>query len=313
MPRIELPLVNYTALPPPLPKSAVTWGASSKDAIIQLLNEGRSVEEICNTTGNRRTFVKTVAYRFNHPEEFIVSQPVRSVESSRRLNHRSDIVCKGCGTTFSVPNCQRDAIKFCTRECRRTYWDARKVKVQAVPKERVRKKTHTIVCKNCGKQATVLKPTNAFCDQHCYFQFKRNSKKAPTYTHVCRHCNNEFGSWVKNRVYCSAKCRLEHTWKPAFEGQLSRDQKPICRNCHQPFKVGNNQNIYCSWACFKAYPHKTTKRKVIRSREMACVVCAKTFRVFPSHDGRKTCSMACYNKIRRSRHAPPLQAPQASP
>lgn len=306
MPKLELPLVSYSALPAPLPEGSVTWGAGSKDLVISLLQSGKSIDDVATETGNRKSFVRTIAYRIQHPEEFVKSESVKKVKNARVLK-RSDINCKGCGATFSVPNCQRDTIKFCGRECRRKYYDARKA---VVPKERVvRRKSHTIVCRNCGKQTTVLKQNNLFCNQHCYFEFKRKSAKVPTYTYVCRHCNNEFGSWVKNRVYCSAKCRLDHAWRPAFAGQLSRDQKPICRNCHKPFKPGHNQNVYCSWACFRAYPHKETKRKVIRSREKACIVCAKTFRVFPSHEGRKTCSMDCYNKIRRKRHAPPKNQP----
>jgi hypothetical protein len=64
-PRMER--VSYVILPEALSAKTITWGHSSKELIIHLASEGKSVRDIGSLTHKRYAYVDAIVTRLNHP------------------------------------------------------------------------------------------------------------------------------------------------------------------------------------------------------------------------------------------------------
>lgn len=75
--------------------------------------------------------------------------------------------CICCGKTIKQPK-QGRARKFCSDQCRRTWWKAH-------PEEGMRKETavYTIVCKECGTAfESYGNKSRKYCSHQCYIKYR---------------------------------------------------------------------------------------------------------------------------------------------
>jgi hypothetical protein len=110
-------LVPWTALPEP--NNNVTWGDNSKAHILNLMQDGKTVEEIAAITRNRLAFVKATIHRALNPQESRVETPPEQPAPKRsKPNHKTSIACKQCGNLFGVfPSEIAKGKRFCSKLC----------------------------------------------------------------------------------------------------------------------------------------------------------------------------------------------------
>ncbi len=138
--------VHYVPrLLPPQP-DLISWGSSSKPAIIRLFEAGKDAEEISDITRNRISFVKSVIYRHAHPEDFVITPIPRRPRSSSKISRP----CLGCGNVILVSPSQ--STKYCSMACRSV--------------------SITIECLSCKKKLAVppcrIERGCKYCSRECY-------------------------------------------------------------------------------------------------------------------------------------------------
>lgn len=140
-----------------------------------------------------------------------------------RSRVRYTIVCKHCGTNFTVPEYRKDTAQYCGRKCMAL--DAR----QQVTSD----------CSECGKQFTHISSRAnkaKYCSPQCYH--KAMHKKG-TVIYKCAHCETEFlDSPSTNRKYCSKTCvnkAQKSKWVPSFstvrKNMAARGMLVSCCRC----------------------------------------------------------------------------------
>lgn len=97
----------------------------------------------------------------------------------------------------------------------------------------------------------------------------------------CPICGNYFPFVIKNRKYCSDKCRLRKKYyKP----------KPItmktCLNCKKEFETRRSKQKFCSDKCKNAYHFNSIVEVKV------CPQCGKSFST--SNKLKKYCDNYCY-------------------
>lgn len=174
------------------------------------------------------------------------------------------VKCAFCGKIFKIHFYRLKNSKkvYCNRECQH----------QGL----IKRKPKTFICSTCGKffvtiRHKVTKSRKHFCSHKCqveYFKKKWNkagrdavkSKPKSLVTKTCLNCHKKFivyKSQVKERKYCSNKCKYEHLKKIGHYHRLSEIHKKHppkgkkngmfgkpCPNKHLISKSGHYKGIW---------------------------------------------------------------------
>lgn len=139
---------------------------------------------------------------------------------NKMRGERVELVCEGCGKTFSrLKSNITEGTKhhYCCREC----------KIEANKAQKVKR-----VCKQCGKHFEVYKSSleksntsGNFCCRKCYDEYQKTltGKKNRKYKRITVECPN-----------CGKEIKTT------------------------PYKARTRKNVFCSWECKCAYHHNYT-------------------------------------------------------
>lgn len=182
---------------PPQPQ-IISWGSNSKPAIIKLFEAGKDAEEISNLTRNRISFVKSVIYRHQNPQEFVF-EPQPSGKVSRS--------CLGCGKLFDIYASKGQ--KYCNRACR--YAQASVI----------------IACNACKKEMKIRKSElskgRKYCSIECYGLNRPKRVALESVMVSCKVCGVTFRAWpsqlARGRKHCSQRCYGITRRKPVSAAQ----------------------------------------------------------------------------------------------
>jgi len=113
-------------------------------------------------------------------------------------------------------------------------------------------------CKNCGKRLGFDRRRDLmFCCTKCSVSFysKKRFNADIEDIHTCPICKKQFSVSFKNRVFCSAKCKMH---KSRETGRYPVDR--VCPVCGNTFEAYHYKQIYCGKVC--SYTARLKQRKI---------------------------------------------------
>ena len=171
------------------------------------------------------------------------------------------------------------------------------------------KRSYTIVCEYCGKQATAKKRGTRFCSKKCRdiaLRLKKGISCNPNtepFHRVCAVCGKPFDSFREAQKTCSTDCAQKYHSKNRFV-PTQRDPR-MCDVCGAIFIPKSNRQISCSRECFLKKYNETRNARRAATRpepiEKVCPICGGTFFSDPWRE-KKYCSERCAKAKQRKRH-----------
>jgi len=137
---------------------------------------------ICKICGN---IFEACQYEVNRGRKFC-SLKCFSLSQHKRIKK----TCPSCKKIFEVPKCESERRKFCSIQCRKSYYGKQ------------------VFCASCGKDFRVLNlilkmGAGKFCSQKCYDNYRTNE----TETKYCSICGTQYLSRKSQpRKFCSQQC-----------------------------------------------------------------------------------------------------------
>lgn len=199
-----------------------------------------------------------------------------------------ELKCKCCGQPFE-PTCHISRQKFCSKECRIKYCNAKRdfgEKPEVCPE-----------CGVCIEQSGEPGRWRRFCSDRCRVRYhekrrqeKRKNQGRPT--QVCPNCGVEFEpEWGKVRRFCCDSCRLEW-WKEYHRANpKEQESEQICVCCGKIFIADRwHGGEYCNRDCYLRTMAKTRT-------QITCAWCGEWFTALSSLN-RKYCSKDCHTAAR---------------
>ena len=204
-----------------------------------------------------------------------------------------ELICQCCGQPFE-PTCHISRQKYCSKECRIKYNNAKRYYSEPVD-----------VCLECGEQVEQIGERGRyrrFCSDQCRIRYhakkeqeRNRNRERPK--QLCPNCGMEFEpTWGNGqaRRFCSDGCRIEW-WKEYHkENKIDTPSEKKCICCGKEFHADKwHGGNYCSRDCYL--------QTMEQSREqIICAWCGEEFSALKSTN-RQFCSTHCYTA---SRHQP---------
>jgi len=197
----------------------------------------------------------------------------------------TELTCLLCGKSFH-PTCHISRQKYCSRECRVKYNNAKRHFDGKVN-----------VCPNCDKDIKQEQGgrRQRFCDEKCRWEYNRkklHEQRKEEREKVCPNCGKEFQpKWKTGRQqrFCCEQCRK--TWWNEYRKTNEAQAEPNCIYCGKEIEFRKRGIAkYCSRYC---YLQDVSQLKI----EKNCEYCRGKF-LSPESAQRKYCSIGCANAVR---------------
>lgn len=159
-------------------------------------------------------------------------------------------------------------------------------------KERLTKKKHNKICKQCDNSFQSHSIHAKFCSQSCRGKY---NKKHRGHKRMCKQCGETFYRY-REQHFCSEDCfhdyKIEHH-KPKKEYIPVSKHTETCTNCGKEYETHRYKSKYCSEECGYKYRYKNiVKQKQVYQKK--CRECGKHFSTTAPKD--KYCSRKCSRK-----------------
>lgn len=144
--------------------------------------------------------------------------------------------------------------------------------------------THEVTCKRCGNTNSVnffRQNREKFCSSKCWYEWRKENRVKS----LCRHCRMPFVHVGGRGIFCSNRCRIDHSRKDV-----------TCSECSKTFTTKKSSGRkFCSFKC-----------AAIVSREnipdQSCKNCGKIFRPFTKAREMLFCCHACAHSFNRGKN-----------
>lgn len=158
----------------------------------------------------------------------------------------------------------------------------------------------TLTCERCG-QSFEGDPRSKLCPdcklvskRECNRNFKKRDKDGQTRKigskQICSSCGKSFVLKSTRATLCP-DCRALNEQTKRKIGSIH-----ICSTCGKPFVLQNSRSYQCPECCEKAKQPASPRSSTKITR--VCVICGKSFEIYPSDGARKCCSKKCGAELR---------------
>lgn len=144
-------------------------------------------------------------------------------------------------------------------------------------------------CRNCNKEFESKSYQQVYCCSSCRHEYNNKRKKAnkktkvkkikqivvkEVYKKICKRCNKEFDTTIKNKCFCSKKCCIKHHKSNELERKRKATElrgrkkfKKICKKCGNEFETVSSNAMYCCFKCRNTTDEAKAKRREYEKRK----------------------------------------------